>query len=337
MSKPLALHGIDLFGDPVKPFQAPLAERFLVPPFSVLDARQGFWQERKRGWLALGIQSELGRGDDMALAKVFGKGLTSGTGNYAKSKFAKCLETGIGEKYGRKEMTGTSIFDPVLCELMYQWFCPEGGTVLDPFAGGSVRGLVASKLGLRYVGVDLSSTQVQANREQGNRIYGKTPPMWIVGDSSKDTPAVKADMIFSCPPYGSLERYSDLPQDLSTMEWPVFLSAYQKVIQKAAARLKPNRFACFVVGVFRNKSGFYCDLVGETVQAFEKAGLRFYNDAILVTAIGSLPIRSTRFNISRKVGKTHQNILVFVKGDWKKAAMLCKQDQENEVNDGETY
>lgn len=39
-----------------------LAERFGVPPFSVLDARQGYCQDRKRAWLALGIQSELGRG-----------------------------------------------------------------------------------------------------------------------------------------------------------------------------------------------------------------------------------------------------------------------------------
>lgn len=39
-----------------------LQEQFLIPPFSVLDARQGYWQERKRAWLALGIQSELGRG-----------------------------------------------------------------------------------------------------------------------------------------------------------------------------------------------------------------------------------------------------------------------------------
>jgi hypothetical protein len=41
-----------------------LAERFGVPPFSVLDARQGYWQERKRAWIALGIKSELGRGGD---------------------------------------------------------------------------------------------------------------------------------------------------------------------------------------------------------------------------------------------------------------------------------
>ena len=42
--------------------RATLAEQFIVPPFSVMDARQGYWQDRKRAWLALGIKSELGRG-----------------------------------------------------------------------------------------------------------------------------------------------------------------------------------------------------------------------------------------------------------------------------------
>jgi len=39
-----------------------LAGRFGVPPFSVLDARKGWWQDRKRAWIDLGIRSELGRG-----------------------------------------------------------------------------------------------------------------------------------------------------------------------------------------------------------------------------------------------------------------------------------
>jgi ParB-like chromosome segregation protein Spo0J len=38
-----------------------LAERFGVAPFTVLNAREGWWQDRKRAWIALGIQSELGR------------------------------------------------------------------------------------------------------------------------------------------------------------------------------------------------------------------------------------------------------------------------------------
>jgi len=49
-------------GDGEQMQHASLAERFIVPPFSVLDARQGYWQARKAAWLALGIQSELGRG-----------------------------------------------------------------------------------------------------------------------------------------------------------------------------------------------------------------------------------------------------------------------------------
>lgn len=39
-----------------------LAERFGVPPFTILDARKGWWQDRKRAWIGLGIRSELGRG-----------------------------------------------------------------------------------------------------------------------------------------------------------------------------------------------------------------------------------------------------------------------------------
>ena len=39
-----------------------LMDRFGVAPFSVLNARDGWWQDRKRGWLSLGIESELGRG-----------------------------------------------------------------------------------------------------------------------------------------------------------------------------------------------------------------------------------------------------------------------------------
>ncbi len=56
----LEVPGLD--GGGAEAARATLAERFGVPPFSVLDARQGYWQERKRAWLSLGIQSELGRG-----------------------------------------------------------------------------------------------------------------------------------------------------------------------------------------------------------------------------------------------------------------------------------
>jgi hypothetical protein len=45
--------------------RASLADKFGIPPFSVLNAREGWWQSRKRAWLSLGIKSELGRGEQL--------------------------------------------------------------------------------------------------------------------------------------------------------------------------------------------------------------------------------------------------------------------------------
>ena len=228
-----------------------------------------------------------------------------------------------------RSVSGTSIFDPVLCEIAYRWFSPAGGLILDPFAGGSVRGIVASKLGRQYIGHELRQEQVDANRIQGSEICGdeEHPPAWICGDSRNiDTTCadVQADMVFSCPPYADLEVYSDDPKDLSTMKYSDFRAVYFEIIKKTCELLKPDSFACFVVGEVRDKRGNYIDFVGDTVQAFRDAGLNYYNEAILITCVGSLPIRAGKqFSSGRKLGKTHQNILVFVKGDGKKAAARC--------------
>ena len=222
--------------------------------------------------------------------------------------------------------SGTSIFDPVLCELAYRWFCPPGGLILDPFAGGSVRGIVAAKLGRRYVGIDLRPEQITANEEQAKRITPDAIPRWIVGDS-RDAATLapgEYDLVFSCPPYGDLEQYSDDDRDLSAMDWPGFLEAYRAIIAASVGILRPDRFSCFVVGDIRGPDGFYRSLPLETVRAFSDAGSRLINDAVLVTALGSLPIRVGRqFEVGRKLGKTHQNVLVFCNGDPRKATEAC--------------
>jgi hypothetical protein len=105
-----ALHGHDLFGEVVKPrASGPLAELFTVPPFSVLDARSGDWQDRKDAWKRLGLRSEVGRKEDMA-------GASWGAAWMEKH--------GDGSK---RDTNGTSVFDPLLCELAYRWFSPAGG------------------------------------------------------------------------------------------------------------------------------------------------------------------------------------------------------------------
>lgn len=227
--------------------------------------------------------------------------------------------------------SGTSIFDPVLCELSYRWFCPPRGSILDPFAGGSVRGIVASELGFSYTGVELRAEQVAANRVQADIATGPVP-QWHIGDSRgiQDIAPGEYDMVFSCPPYADLEVYSDDPADLSTLDYGAFLAAYYDIIAATCSMLKDNRFAVFVVGEVRDKRGNYYGFVPDTVSAFRAAGLNYYNEAVLVTAAGSLPIRTGKqFRTSRKFGKTHQNVLVFVKGDGKKAAAACNAANDN--------
>jgi DNA polymerase I-like protein with 3'-5' exonuclease and polymerase domains len=59
------LFGTGLFDESLAPTKAgALVEKFMIPPFTVLNAREGWWQDRKRAWLDLGIKSELGRGED---------------------------------------------------------------------------------------------------------------------------------------------------------------------------------------------------------------------------------------------------------------------------------
>ena len=89
-------------------------------------------------------------------------------------------------------------------------------------------------------------------------------------------------------------------------------------------------FAAFVVGDFRCPRGFYRNFTGKTVEAFEAAGARYYNEAVLVTPTGSAAMRSGQFSAGRKLVKTHQNLLVFCKGNPMEAARKCA------VGDGES-
>lgn len=267
-----------------------LRKRFIEPPFSILDTKSGSWRERKNKWLELGIKGEEGRD-------------------------AECL---IGENdsdYMPSMKSGTSIFDPALCEIMYKWFCPDGGNILDPFAGGSVRGIVAHSLGYKYLGIELRQEQVSANIEQANIILPNNQPKWICGDSNKvlDTINEEFDFIFSCPPYADLEVYSNLEDDLSNMDYQDFLLAYRSIINKAVSKLKTGHLAVFVVGDVRDKDGYYYDFISDTKKAFIDSGARLYNEAILLDPIGTAMIRANNSMGSKKLVKVHQNILCFKK------------------------
>lgn len=380
-----------------------IAERFLFPPFTVLDGRSGPWRARKQAWLALKIKSpEMRSGSAAGASAQAGvpksgawiNHRSDGTTEFAGDKWKKGtsapkglavkdvagyvpdfykLKTAREEQLGRKlsksefekehlpailaaraadgnnlSTTGTSGFDPVLCELAVRWFCPPGGRMVEPYSGTSTLGNVAAILGREYVGIELQKKQVEANGAQwlaiestirgGSLPYKITSPRWVCGDATNPSAVADGafDFLFSCPPYAHLERYSDDPRDISTMDYQGFLAAYRKAVAELVKMLREDRFIAWLVGDVRDARGMYLGFVADTIGAFRAAGAELYNEAILVTPAGSLPVRIGRqFSAGRKFGKTHQNLLIFVKGDPKKATAACGAVEVGEVPYGE--
>ena len=286
-----------------------LNEKFGVPPFSVLDARQGYWKERKEQWRALIGDTGQARGN----AEAFGTSLQN-------------------EKYGITSTNTVSILDPVLSEIICKWFLPGAGCkVFDCFAGDTVFGFVSAHLGNSFTGIELRQEQVDFN----NTAVEGMEARYICDDGRNVADHIEKesqDLFFSCPPYFDLEQYSDLPNDASNQEtYADFYKILDTAFMRAASCLKPNRFAVVVCGDVRNKkTGEYYRFPEDIKGSFARAGLCLYNELILVDPVGTATIRAGRYMQTRKVAKVHQNVLVFYKGDTKQ---ISNEFPEIEVED----
>jgi len=143
-----------------------LSDRFGVPPFTVLNGRENWWMDRKQRWMEMGLLGELGRDDKPR--------------TWYLAPPPRHLEVGTEDKAERDPAGdpllygagSTSVFDPVLCEILLSWFSPSAGLVLDPFAGGSSRGLVSALMGREYFGTDIRPNQIESNRSQVEAVMG---------------------------------------------------------------------------------------------------------------------------------------------------------------------
>ena len=215
---------------------------------------------------------------------------------------------------------GTSVLDSCLCEVVCNWFSKPKFKVFDCFAGDINFGYVSSSCGLEYTGIELRKEQIEVNRKIIKR--DNLDAKYIQDDGQNIDKHIKdnsMDLFFTCPPYADLEVYSDNPKDLSTMSYDDFFKVYTNCLSKVYKKLKQNRFAVVVIGEVRNKkTGAYIHLVPKTIDIMCKSGFKFWNEIIMVNAIGTLPLRvNIQFKASRKVGKQHQNVLVFYKGNQK--------------------
>jgi hypothetical protein len=284
-----------------------LEDTFVVPPFSILDTKKGYWQERKKYWKSLiGDEAESREG---ALAKG-ATNIMAATNN------------------------GVSLLDPVLAEIANKWFGLDNCNTFDCFAGDSVFGYISDALGNTFTGIELRQEQTDLNNQ---RLKG-SKSKYICDDGQNVLKHIKEDsqdLLFSCPPYFDLEVYSDLKNDASNQkEYKDFLQILDNAFTRALTCLKENRFAVIVVGDIRDKKGFYYGFADDVKNIFIKNGAKLYNEMIIAESIGTLPQRVGRYMHNRKVGKCHQNVLVFYKGNPKEIKNIYKKlDFKNIVVD----
>ena len=287
------LEGFPFDDDGEKEEYNKLEDKFVVPPFSVLDTKQGYWQKRKKYW----------------------KGLIGDNGESREDKLSNL--NNMSAMY-RPEMATVSILDPVLAEISNKWFGLDNCNTFDCFAGDTVFGYVSDALGNTFTGIELRKEQADLNN---NRLKG-SKSKYICDDGQNVLKHIKEksqDLLFSCPPYFDLEVYSDLPTDASNQkEYNDFLQILDNAFSDSIKCLKDNRFAFIVVGDIRAKDGTYYKFPDHIKKIFTENGMSLYNEMILLDPLGTAPARANKYMKSRKVVKVHQNILVFYKGDTKK-------------------
>ena len=251
------------------------------------------YRDRKDEWKGIGLDGSVGRTNKI---------IDFGPSHY---------KDGSDDGY-------TSKFDPVLMEHVFKWFCPDGGTILDPLCGGPTAGVVAGMLGYRFNGIDLRSEQIEANEDQVNSIFseGGMKPQYHCGDCLEvmDGLTDTFDLVVSSPPYYDLAKYNDSPDNLcNKASYEEFTEGLGKIIRKSAGMLKMGGFMCLLMGDVRDKDGHYRGLVSDTIRMAQSAGLDLFNEMIVVQPYASAPMRAATYIKRYKVPRVHLHLLVFGK------------------------
>lgn len=210
--------------------------------------------------------------------------------------------------------TGThSVFPAPLVEwILLRYGGPEGGRVLDAFAGGPPRGLVSAIMGYEYHGFEIRQQQIDENERVIKRLKLENVHYHLADGRFLEADIGTFDAALTCPPYYNLEVYSEDPADISNFgTYEEFNASMMLCAQAHKAKMKPGAFVCIVVGPFRDKKGELIDFPAHTVDNFREAGFTFHQQIILSKNFGSAAKRSTNAWRNFKLVPIHEFLLVF--------------------------
>jgi DNA modification methylase len=166
---------------------------------------------------------------------------------------------------------------PQLLTQLLSRYTKAGDIVLDLFLGSGTTAIEAANLGRKAIGVELQPKMADYVRQKLLEQEKHKETIVITGDSActkRTAPQIataleafdqkQAQFLFLHPPYADIIRFSELSQDLSTLDsTEAFLDGFEAVCRQGYHFLEPGRFAAVVIGdKYANGEliplGFYC-------------------------------------------------------------------------------
>jgi tRNA1(Val) A37 N6-methylase TrmN6 len=206
-----------------------------------------------------------------------------------------------------------SVFNPELAAWIIKAYSNPGDIVIDPFAGGGTRGIIAGTLDRQYVGVDIRTDEVERVQARVATLGLEDEVKVYAADSCSYRWPTRGDLLLTCPPYWNLEVYSDDPSDLSTCPtYGEFVHQLGKVILASRYGVVDGGFIVWVVGDFRHpKTGELIHMAADVIRLHQKAGAWLYDMAVYDVNNTQATRRVGQFDKTRKLVRVHEHVLIF--------------------------
>ena len=221
----------------------------------------------------------------------------------------------------RGKSNGVSTFPPALARFIVEYYSEQGDTVADCCAGHNSRMQVTFELGRNYIGYDVSVEYQAFNENVKQILYGKGDQGILFALKNTITLHVQSsekmvevdnsiDMIYTSPPYFSVEHYTDEPEQLGKSEtYEVFLLRLKQIISECYRVLKVGKYCIFNVNDFRMSNRFH-PFHADVMRLFTEVGFKLH-DVVIVKWSNAIGAAFASQVEDRKVtAKSHEYLVV---------------------------
>ena len=207
-----------------------------------------------------------------------------------------------------------SEFKPNVAERVIEFWSSERDLIIDPFAGRATRAMVATILNRRYLGYEIVPSYKDFIMERISKLPTemKSRVEIRLGDGCKLKGLANntADLVFSCPPYWKLEKYTLIDGQLSDyLNYTDFRKRIDIALQNSYRVLKHGCFLCWVVADWFLNGIFY-PFHKDVMTLAEEAGFALHDVIIIKVYSLFVAISAGQNKRAKRMGKQHEYLIV---------------------------